>query len=104
MDVMFIIDGSGSIGPQGFENIRQFLNLIVDEMDIGPNGSAVGLIQFNEDPYTEFQLRSYQSKAEVKSEIRLVYIYIERERGGVKSGLNSDAISQAQWRNGRTMI
>ncbi len=62
---MFVIDGSGSIGPQSFENIRRFLQLVTAELDVGFNRSNIGIIQFNEQPYTEFPLRSFQTQQEV---------------------------------------
>ncbi len=65
-DVMFIIDGSGSIGPQSFENIRRFLILVSSELNVGFNRTNIGVIQFNEQPYTEFPLRSFQTNQEVQ--------------------------------------
>ena len=63
------------------EDLRKFLALMVDEMQVGFNDTNVGLIQFNEKPYTEFPIRGFQSNAEVQTGIRSL-----------------------RWRNGRTMI
>lgn len=65
MDLFFIVDSSSSIGQQGFENIRQFLKNVVNAVTVGPDNTQVGLLQFNDQPKTEFHLKSYQTASEV---------------------------------------
>lgn len=65
MDLVFVVDSSGSIGAQSFENVRLFLKSMVNSFNIDPNTINVALVQFNENPRTEFHLKSYQTNAEV---------------------------------------
>ena len=45
-DVIFVIDGSGSLGESDFDNIKYFVTDVVSSLDIGPNKTRVGLINF----------------------------------------------------------
>lgn len=65
MDLILVVDSSGSVGPQSFENVRQFLKSMVQTFKVSPNGINIGMVQFNEAPKTEFHLKSYQSNEEV---------------------------------------
>lgn len=85
VDMIFVVDGSGSIGPVDFQHIRQFLSSIVDMLHIEPNRSQVAMIQFSDEAFVEFHLRSYQTNEQVKGnkrgdieivEIVLSYAYI----------------------------
>lgn len=98
--MLFVVDGSGSIGPQSFEDVRRFLRLMTDEVEVGFNDTNVGLVQFNEAPYTEFSIREYQSNDGVRGSPLLPPLLPAPERrSGPAAGIESMG-----WRNGRTMI
>ena len=49
-DLVILIDGSWSVGPQNYEKMQEFLVSLVDAFLIGPNHVLVGLAQFSDDP------------------------------------------------------
>ncbi|XP_013884856.1 collagen alpha-6(VI) chain [Austrofundulus limnaeus] len=76
-DIVFMVDGSWSIGSENFEQIRRFLNTLVSSFDIGPDHVQMGLVQYSTDPHTEFSLNTYQNKEDI-----LAYIKSLPYRGG----------------------
>lgn len=66
---MFAVDGSGSIGPQNFAKLQDFLKRIVTELNIGPDAVHVGLVKFSNYPSIEFPLDMYMSRQEVLTAI-----------------------------------
>lgn len=64
-DIVFLVDGSWSIGTANFEQIRQFLYTLVNGFDVGPEHVRIGLVQYSTTPRTEFLLNTYQDKKEI---------------------------------------
>ncbi|KAI4890693.1 hypothetical protein NFI96_033753 [Prochilodus magdalenae] len=82
-DIVFLVDGSWSIGKQNFQRIREFLLTLVDSFDVGPDKVHIGLAQYTNSPRTEFYLNSYKSKQEIQNYIsNLPYM-----GGGTRTGL-----------------
>lgn len=46
---MFIIDASGSIGDDAFEDARKFIEKVVDGFDISNHKTRVGVIEYSSD-------------------------------------------------------
>uniref|UniRef100_A0A3P8VM40 Matrilin 2 n=1 Tax=Cynoglossus semilaevis TaxID=244447 RepID=A0A3P8VM40_CYNSE len=75
MDLVFIIDGSKSLGPVNFELVKQFVNSIVDSLDISATGTHVGLLQYSTKVRTEFTLGQYTTVQGVKQAVtRMQYM------------------------------
>lgn len=53
LDMSFIVDGSGSIGPVNFDATREFLKALISNFDLGP--TQVSLVQYSYDDKIEFQ-------------------------------------------------
>lgn len=83
MDLVLLVDGSKSVRPQNFELVKRFVNQIVDFLDVSPEGTRVGLVQFSSRVRTEFPLGRYGTAAEVKQAV-LAVEYMER---GTMTGL-----------------
>ncbi|XP_026172742.1 collagen alpha-6(VI) chain-like isoform X2 [Mastacembelus armatus] len=64
-DIVFMVDGSWSIGTANFKQIRLFLSTLVNSFDIGPDHVRIGLVQYSTSPRTEFLLNTYQSKQDI---------------------------------------
>ncbi|XP_076011110.1 collagen alpha-1(XII) chain isoform X2 [Genypterus blacodes] len=83
-DVVFLIDGSWSIGEDSFTKVVHFVAGMIGAFDvIGPSGMQVSFVQFSDDAHTEFQLNAYQDKG-----IAMAALYHIRYRGGnTKTGV-----------------
>ncbi|KAG8010914.1 Collagen alpha-6(VI) chain [Nibea albiflora] len=68
-DIVFLVDGSSSIGPDNFQEVRQFLRSVVTGLDIGPDKVRVGLAQYSNDPYKEFLLNDHMDKSSLLAQL-----------------------------------
>ncbi|XP_032054181.1 matrilin-4 [Aythya fuligula] len=83
VDLVMVIDGSKSVRPQNFELVKQFVNRIVDLLEVSPQGTRVGLVQYSSRVRTEFPLNKYHSADEIKEAVMKVE-YMEK---GTMTGL-----------------
>ncbi|XP_069119207.1 cartilage matrix protein-like [Argopecten irradians] len=72
VDLAFLLDSSGSEGTRNFDQQRQFVSLIVNEFDITPTGTQVGLVTFATTAHTQFKLRQYPDKTSLLHAIQSV--------------------------------
>ncbi|XP_023571254.1 von Willebrand factor A domain-containing protein 2 isoform X2 [Octodon degus] len=70
MDVLFLFDGSHSIGKGSFERSKHFAITVCDALDISPKKVRVGAVQFGSTPHPEFSLDSFSTGREVKAQIK----------------------------------
>jgi len=54
MDLAFIIDGSGSVGQENFDLMKEFVKNIISNLELGPNGVRIAMIQYATEVRTEF--------------------------------------------------
>ncbi|KAJ8392978.1 hypothetical protein AAFF_G00068820 [Aldrovandia affinis] len=83
-DLVFLIDGSWSIGDDNFNKVLQFVFNTIGAFDeVSPTGMQVSFVQFSDDAKTEFKLNTYQEKGRTLAALQLV-----RYRGGnTKTGV-----------------
>ncbi len=67
-DVVFLIDGSYD-SRNGFEEIRGFIEKIVQNLNVGENRDQVAVVQYSRDATANFYLNSYSSKDDVLNSI-----------------------------------
>ncbi|KAK0416184.1 hypothetical protein QR680_012332 [Steinernema hermaphroditum] len=69
-DLMFLIDGSGSIGSYVFKNeVLRFVKEFVQLFDIGLENTRVGLIQYSDQIRHEFDLNQYTDENSLQQAI-----------------------------------
>nr|XP_049613656.1 collagen alpha-1(XII) chain isoform X7 [Syngnathus scovelli] len=62
-DVLFLIDGSWSIGEESFIKVVHFVSSMIATFDVvGPTGMQVSFVQYSDTAKTEFKFNSYQDK------------------------------------------
>lgn len=61
-DLVFILDSSGSVGEDNFKVMKSFMKSIVQNLDIGPDGTKIGLITFSRYPVIRLHLDDYTDK------------------------------------------
>lgn len=73
-DVAILLDGSRSIGEDGFTSLKHFAIGMVHNMDVGPDKARVCVIRVTLDPTVTFDLKTNPSSLEVESAIsKLMY-------------------------------
>uniref|UniRef100_F6QQE0 VWFA domain-containing protein n=1 Tax=Ciona intestinalis TaxID=7719 RepID=F6QQE0_CIOIN len=84
VDLAFVLDGSASVGEDGFVLLREFLiNVVSAFTNIGNDGVQVAMIQYNDNPRMEFDFEQTVDKTSVLDAIDgLVYM-----GGNTKTGL-----------------
>ena len=58
---MFLVDSSGSVGRDNFARLLDFVNRVVDEMNIAQNHTRVGLVSFSNRAWISFTLDKYST-------------------------------------------
>uniref|UniRef100_A0A3B3WUP6 Collagen, type XII, alpha 1b n=1 Tax=Poecilia mexicana TaxID=48701 RepID=A0A3B3WUP6_9TELE len=77
-DVVFVIDGSWSIGEESFTKVVHFVSSIIAAFDVvGPSGMQVSFVQYSDGSKTEFKLNSYADKG-----VAMAAVHHIRYRGG----------------------
>nr|XP_010341499.2 LOW QUALITY PROTEIN: collagen alpha-1(XX) chain [Saimiri boliviensis boliviensis] len=69
-DMVFLVDGSWSIGHSHFQQVKDFLASVIAPFEIGPDKVQVGLTQYSGDAQTEWDLNSLGTKEQVLAAVR----------------------------------
>lgn len=72
VDLVFVLDGSSSVGPKNFTVVQNFINGIVDKFSVSPGGVKIGLLQYSTSPRIEFNLNDHKTKKSVKAAVENV--------------------------------
>ncbi|XP_066863914.1 vitrin isoform X3 [Kogia breviceps] len=80
VDLSFLIDGSASIGKRRFRIQKQFLADVAQALDIGPAGPLMGVVQYGDNPVTQFNLKTHMNSRDLKTAIEKM-----TQRGGLSN-------------------
>ncbi|KFW05154.1 Vitrin, partial [Eurypyga helias] len=72
VDLSFLMDGSWSIGKRRFQLQKQFLSNVAQALGIGSAGPLMGIVQYGNDPSTEFNLKTYANSRDLKNAIEKI--------------------------------
>lgn len=68
-DIMFLVDSSGSIGPENFSKMKTFMKNLVSKSQIGVDRVQIGVVQFSHENKEEFQLNTFMTQSDISSAI-----------------------------------
>ncbi|XP_034284053.1 vitrin isoform X2 [Pantherophis guttatus] len=80
VDLAFLIDGSWSIGRRRFQIQKQFLKDVSQALNVGPIGPFMGIVQYGDNPSTEFNLKAYANTKDLKNAIEKI-----SQKGGLSN-------------------
>uniref|UniRef100_A0A8C3CUJ7 Vitrin n=1 Tax=Cairina moschata TaxID=8855 RepID=A0A8C3CUJ7_CAIMO len=72
VDLSFLMDGSWSIGKRRFQLQKQFLSNVAQALGIGSAGPLMGIVQYGDDPSTEFNLKTYANPKDLRNAIEKI--------------------------------
>ncbi|NXJ00717.1 VITRN protein, partial [Psophia crepitans] len=80
VDLAFLMDGSWSIGKRRFQLQKQFLGNVAQALGIGSAGPLMGIVQYGDDPSTEFNLKTYANPKDLRNAIEKI-----SQKGGLSN-------------------
>ncbi|XP_075604988.1 vitrin isoform X2 [Balearica regulorum gibbericeps] len=72
VDLSFLMDGSWSIGKRRFQLQKRFLSNVAQALGIGSAGPLMGIVQYGDDPSTEFNLKTYANSKDLRNAIEKI--------------------------------
>ncbi|XP_053400754.1 collagen alpha-1(XII) chain-like [Mercenaria mercenaria] len=75
VDIIFVLDGSGSEGQKNFDKQLDFVSNITEQFEIGENDTRVALVTFSTAVHNEFDLNRYYNKTVLLSHIAKARYY-----------------------------
>uniref|UniRef100_A0A4X2M4C6 VWFA domain-containing protein n=1 Tax=Vombatus ursinus TaxID=29139 RepID=A0A4X2M4C6_VOMUR len=81
-DIYFLIDGSGSIVPEDFEEMKTFMNQLISVFHVGADKVRFGVVQYSDYSQTEFDISQHASVAQLTRAIT----NIQQMEGGTHTG------------------
>ncbi|KAL6079797.1 hypothetical protein STEG23_035502, partial [Scotinomys teguina] len=69
-DLVFIIDSSRSVNTHDYAEVKEFILDILQFLDIGPDVTRVGLLQYGSTVKNEFSLKTFKRKSEVERAVK----------------------------------
>lgn len=63
-DVVFLVDGTTAVRSE-FPAIQDMIRRVIEKLDVGLDNVRVAVVQYSDDPKTEFRLNDYSTKDEV---------------------------------------
>lgn len=75
-DIVFLLDGSDST-RNGFPAMRDFVERVVEKLNVGRNNERVSVVQYSRDAEVHFYLNTYTTREDIVDAVRGL-----RHRGG----------------------
>ena len=75
IDLVFVLDNSGSVGDSNFRKVKDFVKNVIDFFNIGENGTHVAVVTYDTDTHIEFNLVKYFTKKKIRNAVDDVAYY-----------------------------
>ena len=72
VDIVFVIDNTGSIRWNEFDSLLQFIDAIINQLEVAPNKTRVAALTFSEVVTINFNLGDYSSQRDVIFAIQFI--------------------------------
>uniref|UniRef100_A0A1I8ASB3 VWFA domain-containing protein n=1 Tax=Steinernema glaseri TaxID=37863 RepID=A0A1I8ASB3_9BILA len=72
LDLLFILDGSGSVSGSTFDTQMQMLSRIVDMVEIGPQKTQIAVMQYSSYTRIEFGFSANQNKESIRAALQRI--------------------------------
>jgi len=77
-DIVFALDSSGSIGLQNVQQMTEFLELLINSLNVDANDtdhtvSRIGLLMFADLASVQFQLNTFRRRTDILQAINVQY-------------------------------
>ena len=89
LDLYFVLDESGSVGSENFDNVKGFVSSIVRNFIIGPDHVQVGVLTYASSPTIDFYLNTYSNVNDITQAVA----NITYSRGGTYT---ADALDEVR--------
>jgi len=88
-DLIFVVDSSGSIGIDNWRRVLDFINNIIDQVGVAPQGTHVGLVTYGNRAHIQFNLNNFTDAAQMKAAVSLSKFLDENTNtsGGIATAL-----------------
>ncbi|KAK3778041.1 hypothetical protein RRG08_021522 [Elysia crispata] len=70
VDIVFLNDASGSVGPVNFQKTLVFIENVVKTLEIGPLDAQIGFVTFEAKVHLEFHLNTYSNQQDIVNRVR----------------------------------
>ncbi|XP_025025003.1 cartilage matrix protein isoform X1 [Python bivittatus] len=71
-DLVFIVDSSRSVRPNEFDKVKVFVSQVIEALDIGPNTTRIGVINYASAVKNELSLKTHHTKASLLQAVRRI--------------------------------
>lgn len=73
-DIVFMLDSSGSMRDEGFLKVKEFVNDMVDTLNVAKGESMIGVMTFSDTAQLDIPLGRYQTRTEIRQAIdQIIY-------------------------------
>uniref|UniRef100_A0A3Q2E0F7 VWFA domain-containing protein n=1 Tax=Cyprinodon variegatus TaxID=28743 RepID=A0A3Q2E0F7_CYPVA len=89
-DLMFLVDSSGSIYPEDYEKMKDFMKSVISTSFVGQDNVRIGVMQFSSTQEVEFNLNTYFTKNGILEAVDAM----RQKGGGTLTGRAISEVSQ----------
>ena len=72
LDICLVLDASGSIRVERFPEILNYVNSLIDQLEVSPSKTRIAAVKYSDDAFLQFYLNSYTTKQDVQLAIKRI--------------------------------